>query len=626
MTREEPLKDEADNKSEAKPRRTSRDAADGSSIGQKSLARLWDILAPRKWQVVGLSLLIALSAALAQLSPQFVRIVIDSLIPSGEARLFLLMAAGLAVFYLISAAVSYASMYLSFAFTQSVIADIRMRAYSRLLELPLRRFTAERSGSLVSRVVGDVNALESMIQAGASRIVGQLFSILVVLVILFVMNPLLAALSLVVVALMAFFTVYYQGPLRTLARGIRARVGEMTATATEAVGSIGVVKSFANEGFERGRFEKENDAYVTLNLDRRKQVGLMQGFVGLSAEGGVGALLLIGGWLIVLSRAGGDLPGALRLTTGELTAFLLYLNNLITPVVFVMNFNNVLQAGMAALERVNDLLEDEPEGEGEEEKVGRGGLVFRGVRFRYPESEMWSLDDLSFEVEAGSTVALVGPSGAGKSTVTKLLSRLYDPDEGEIFLGGRNLRDYRLEPLRRAVAVVPQDPTLFSGSVRDNIRYAKPDASEAEVTEAARLANAHDFIIELPKGYDTEIGERGVKLSGGQKQRVAIARAILKEASVLILDEATSSLDAESEAVIQDALEGLFRTRRGVTTLIIAHRLSTVVGADEILVLGRGKLLERGAHGELLAQGGLYRTLYDLQAGDGENQREVAVY
>ena len=632
MIREEAAKDEpSKNKpgrdKESESRRTSKeDATNGPSIGQKSLARLWEILAPRKWQVVGLSLLIALSAALAQLSPQFVRIVIDQLIPRGEARLFLLMGAGLAVFYVVSEAVSYASMYLSFAFTQSVIADIRMRAYSTLLKLPLTRFTAERSGSLVSRVVSDVNALESMIQAGASRIVGQLFSIVVVLVILFVMNPLLAALSLVVVALMAFFTVYYQGPLRTLARGVRARVGEMTATATEAVGSIGVVKGFANEAFELGRFEKENDAYVKLNLDRRKQVGLMQGFVGLSAEGGVGALLLIGGWLIVRSRAGGDLPGALQLTTGELTAFLLYLNNLITPVVFVMNFNNVLQAGMAALERVNNLLEDEPESEGEEEKIGRGGLEFRGVRFRYPESETLSLDNLSFEVAPGSTVALVGPSGAGKSTVTKLLSRLYDPVDGEILLGGRDLRDYRLEPLRRAVAVVPQDPTLFSGSVRDNIRYAKPGASEAEVLEAARLANAHNFISELPRGYDTEIGERGVKLSGGQKQRVAIARAVLKEASVLILDEATSSLDAESEAVIQDALEGLFRTRRGVTTLIIAHRLSTVVGADEILVLARGKLLERGSHGELLAQGGLYRTLYDLQVGDGEHQRDVAVY
>ena len=307
------------------------------------------------------------------------------------------------------------------------------------------------------------------------------------------------------------------------------------------------------------------------------------------------------------------------MSVGELSAFFLYLASLIGPVRSVMFFNNALQAGLAALERVDALIQDRPEGGGTRTEPGAGevGLAFQNVSFGYPEGRDDALGDLSFAVEPGQTVALVGPSGAGKSTVAKLVSRLYDPDAGSVKLGGFDLRDYDLAALRSRVAVVPQEPTLFSGSVRDNIRYAKPDATDTEVEEAARLANAVDFVGALPFGFETEVGERGVKLSGGQKQRLAIARAVLKETTVLILDEATSSLDAESERVIQDALAGLFEERLGVTTLIIAHRLSTIQGADKIFVLDKGRLAEQGTHRELLAQRGLYRRLYDLQRDDG---------
>ncbi|MBO6573981.1 MAG: ABC transporter ATP-binding protein [Rhodothermales bacterium] len=570
-----------------------------------SLTQLYRLLRPYRGRVVALSALISASAALGTVAPQFVRYAFDTVIPSGSLELFGWLAAAYAGFYLIRAFVSYAAMYLSFAFTQGIISDIRMRAYSRLLRLPVSRFADERSGSLVSRVVSDVNALEGMIQAGSTRLAGQLFSILVVLVIVIVMNWKLALVNLVVTPLLAWITRHYQGPLRAASRKIRGRVGEMTAVASEAIGNIQVVKSFAAENEETERFGEENGAYVRFNLDRRKDVGMMEALITLTATYGIGVILIYGGWLVV-----GE-----ALTVGELTAFLMYQRQLQRPIMSVMFFNNQLQSGMAALERVADLLDAEPERGGDLKRLPAGAIEFRDVTFSYPGGEAPVLREFSFVLDRNRTVALVGPSGAGKSTVTKLLSRLYDPQLGEVIVGGEDVRGIDLDALRDGIAVVPQEPTLFSGSVRENIGYARPGATEEEIRKAARLANADGFIQQLPEGYDTQIGERGTKLSGGQKQRIAIARAILKQARVLVLDEATASLDSESEAIIQEALEGSFRTDEDLATIIIAHRLSTVQNADRILVLDGGRLVESGSHAELIEEKGLYARLYELQHG-----------
>jgi len=573
------------------------------------LKKLGRVLAPYKTRVVALALLISFSAALEAVGPQFVRYAFDTVIPQGEMQLFLWFGLAFAGFYLFRAVVEYGGMFWSFALTQQVVSDVRMQAYEHLLKLPVSRFADEQSGSLSSRVVNDPNALEGMIQAAASRLSGQLVAILVVAAILVSMSWTLALVNLVVLPLLAAITYYYQDPLRQASRDIRETVARMTAASTEAISNIRVVKAFVSEDQERERFGEQNQTYVDLNLDRRKDVGAMEGLINITANYGIGALLLVGGWM----TANGSL------TIGELTAFIMYQRQLQGPIKSVMFFNDKLQAGMAALERLSDLTSTAPEDGGDKTDVPIGTVALEQVRFTYPEADEPALKGLSLQIEPGDTAALVGSSGAGKSTAASLIGRFWDPQEGRVTIDGQDLRSFDLNALRQRIALVPQAPTLFSGTVAENVRYADPNASAEAVRRAGKMANAHDFIQRLPKGYETQIGERGVRLSGGQKQRVAIARAILKDAQILLLDEATSDLDSESEAVIQDALDGLFARGQRLTSIVIAHRLSTIEDADTIFVLEEGRLVEAGSHDELLALDGRYAELRALQRRDADS-------
>jgi ABC-type multidrug transport system fused ATPase/permease subunit len=593
------------------------DTSDGSARpvtpAARALPRLLALLRPYGLLIVGVSGLIALTAAVQQIAPQFARYVLDVAIPRADLELFGWVALAVLVYYVLREALEYAAMYVSYAFTQRVVDDVRRRSYAHLLTLPLERFTRERSGSLVSRVVADVNALEAMIQAGASRIVGQLFSIVVVMIVLFTMHWLLALVAVLVVAVMAAVTLVFQEPLRRLARAARAKVGDITAVATEAIGNVATVKGFTAETHEAAVFAAESGAYRRINLERRRHLGLMQSGIGLASGLGGGVLLVLGGILVsgALAERALTLPGP-ELTAGVLVAFLLYLGQLMGPVVFVLNFNNQLQAGVAALERLDELETLPSESSGSASVPSGADVTFDGVWFRYPGAERDALAGLDLSVPAGATVALVGASGGGKSTVARMLQRLYDPAAGAVRLGGRDLRELDLRSLRRAVALVPQEPVLFSGSVRENVRYGRQDASDAEVERAVQLANAEAFVLDLPRGYDTEVGERGVKLSGGQRQRLAIARALLRGAQVLVLDEATAHLDSESEALVQEALSGRLVHGR-MTSIVIAHRLATVRDADRIAVLEAGRVVELGSHAELLRRGGRFARLHEIQ-------------
>jgi ABC-type multidrug transport system fused ATPase/permease subunit len=571
------------------------------------------LLAPYRAQVVGVSLLIALGSAVAQLAPQFARYVLDVAIPAGDLRTFGVLALVLVVYYVLREALEYAGMFVSFAFTQRVVDDVRRSTYAHLLTLPLARFTRERSGSLVSRVVADVNALEAMIQAAASRIVGQLFSIVVVLALMFAMHWPLALVAVLVVVAMSAVTMAFQEPLRRLARAVRAKVGDMTAVATEAIGHIATVKGFTAEAQESERFGGESRAYRRLNLERRRHLGLMQGGIGLAGGLGAGAILVIGG--VAVSGAAGDVLAALpgpELSVGVLVAFLLYLGQLMGPVVFVLNFNNQLQAGVAALERLDELITRPSEPSGDQALPDGTELVMQGVRFRYPEAERPALDGFDLTVPAGRTVALVGASGGGKSTVTRLVQRLYDPEAGRIALGGVDLRDLDLRALRRAIAIVPQEPTVFSGSVLENVRYGSPEADEADVLRALALAGAATFVRELPHGSAHR---------GGRARREALGWAA---------PAARHRAGAAARRPGAGARRGHVAPRRrgrggrpggarrsagegSVTMLVIAHRLATVRDADAIAVVEGGRVVERGDHATLIARGGRYARLHTLQ-------------
>ncbi len=488
---------------------------------------------------------------------------------------------------------------------EALVADLRRTLFGHVIGLSVRFFEERKTGEITSRLTSDIGTVQNAVSQALAQFVNQLITLVGGIVVLLVLDLRLTLVMLAIVPAVVLAGAAFGRRLRRISTRFQDAVGDANANAEEAISGIRVVQSFTAEGLERERYGSAIDISYALALKRLRVRALFIPTVILAMFLGIGVVLFYGSRLV--------LSGALQ--GGDLIAFLLITVFVAGSIGTFTGLYAQLQEALGASKRIFELLDARSELEEPERPVRlatpRGEVRFDGVAFRYGGRESTLvLDGIDLEAPPGTVLALVGPSGAGKSTLVSLVPRFYDPSEGRILLDGVDLRDLPLAELRGHIGIVPQETQLFSGTVADNIRYGRPGADDDAVVRAARAAHADDFIRAFPDGYATLVGERGVKLSGGQRQRVAIARALLKDPRILILDEATSSLDSESEALVQEALQ---RLMVGRTTFVIAHRLSTVLGADRLLVLDGGRIVQRGTHRALLEQGGLYRELFERQ-------------
>ncbi|MDQ5851610.1 MAG: ABC transporter ATP-binding protein/permease [Chloroflexota bacterium] len=542
------------------------------------------------------------------LIPWIIKLMIAAVTAQGAGpelldRLLLLAVVALAL-YLVRGVLQFLRSYVAHIAGWGVVADARKHIYEHVQRLSLRFYEDKQTGQLMSRVVNDSDLFEKLIAHAIPEIMVNVLSLIGVSAVLFSLNWQLALLSILPIPLVVMSLRLYAKYVRPAFRERQTELGNLNAMLNDNFSGIREIKAFNREANETHRVASSIDRYRRSLLAALRLMATFQPFVEFASSLGVIVIIYFGGRL-VLQQA---------LPVADLVAFFLYLELLYQPVHHLSDAWEQIQESLAGADRVADLLNEEPEvasHPGAIDLPGRaaGALAFNDVAFSYAAG-VPVLERINLTIPAHSVTALVGPSGVGKSTLVSLIPRFYDVSGGAITLDGHDIRDLTLASLRRQISVVLQDVFLFHGTVRENILFGRPDATEEELIAAAKLANAHEFVSELPKGYDTLIGERGVKLSGGQKQRIAIARAVLKDAPILILDEATSSVDTGTEVVIQQALE---RLMVGRTTIIIAHRLSTIRNADTIVVLDGNGIAEMGTHDQLVARGGLYKRLLDAQ-------------
>ncbi|MDX2130110.1 MAG: ABC transporter transmembrane domain-containing protein [Chloroherpetonaceae bacterium] len=487
------------------------------------------------------------------------------------------------------------------------LADIRKDSYTKLISLPMSFFANRRVGELTSRLTADLAQIQETFTWVLSQLVRQMLLLVGGIALLLVTSFHLTGVMLSSFPILIGVAVYFGRKIRQLAKSSQDQLANTNVIVEETLQGVMNVKAFSNEGFEVGRYSTSISDYVTIAM---KSARFRAGLVSFIIFGILGAAVLVM-WF------GANLVQTGEMTVGDLTQFLLYTTFVGAAMGSFAELYSQVQRTLGATERIREILKESPEPivlSQPPQKVARlnGMLEFQEVRFRYPaRPEIEVLKGISFTAKAGERIALVGQSGAGKSTIVSLILQFYKPSSGQILFDGKPASSFELSELRSQMAIVPQDIVLFGGTIFENIAYGKPGASDIEVKEAAAKANAHEFISQFPEGYQTVVGERGIKLSGGQRQRVAIARAILKNPSILILDEATSSLDSESEKLVQEALDALMNNR---TSIVIAHRLSTIRNADRIIVMKEGMAVEAGTHEELIQKpNGMYRTLSELQ-------------
>ncbi len=543
------------------------------------------------------------SAGLSLVFPAVIRNVVDSVFTDADLALldtitFML----LAVFFFRSLAAFVQNYNLNYV-GERIVVDIRQELYARLLALSLQFYTDRRVGELISRISADVTVMRTVMTGNISTFLQQSFTLVGSVAIMFWLNWRLTLFIIILMPIVVIVGFVLGSAIRRISTKVQDEIAGATVVAEEVFQNIREVKSFVRENYEIGRYNGAIQLAFRAAVKLLTVRSVFGPIIGFFAFAGLALILWFGGREV--------LDG--RLSAGELIAFLIYGLTVAGSFAGLISLYSQFQEAMGATKRVFQLLDSRPQIQdlpaARDTGNIEGAISLRQVSFAY-EDDNEVLRDINLEIASGEIIALVGPSGAGKSTIFNLIPRFYDPDAGSIHIDGRDIRNLTQRSLRQRIGIVPQETLLFGGTIRENILYGKLDASEEELTAAARSANAHDFIVALPRGYGAFVGERGVKLSGGQRQRVAIARALLKDPAILLLDEATSSLDNESEQLVQDALGKLMQNR---TTLIIAHRLSTIRIASRIVVLDQGRVIELGTHEQLMAKQGLYAKLYEMQ-------------
>lgn len=486
----------------------------------------------------------------------------------------------------------------------SIEADMRTEIFAHYQKLSFAFYDNQKVGYLLSRVTSDLFDISELLHHGPEDLVISIIKFAGSFIILFSVNARLTLVAFAFLPVIFLYALYFNRKMKRAFRKNRERIAQINSQIEDNLSGIRVVKSFANEKVEMEKFKTGNSRFVDSKRESYRYMG--------AYHSGLGALTTMVTIGVLVAGAMFIMDGAI--IVGDLITFLLYINNFTEPVKKLINFTEQFQNGYTGFERFQEILAVEPDIRDRENAQPmpdmKGCITFRDVSFQYEEDNEKVLNHINLDVQAGEYLAVVGSSGAGKTTLCSLIPRFYDVSSGAILIDGVDIRDIKLKDLRNNIGIVQQDVYLFAGNIMDNIRYGRPEATDKEVIEAAKLANAHDFIMSFPEGYDTDIGQRGIKLSGGQKQRLSIARVFLKNPPILIFDEATSALDNESERIVQESLELLAKNR---TTFVIAHRLSTIRNARKILVLTEHGIEEQGNHEQLMAQGGIYRHLYDMQ-------------